>query len=230
MMLGNRGLLGAVLVCLLFGLLNGLSGTAFGAEDLRKIREELNSVDWQARVATIEKLRNARDEQTVSLLMEVVATREERTAVKVTAIQLLGESGDARALEVLLPIFNDVTLNWECPALKSYTATALGNFKGDKRVVDALISGIDDRELMTREASIRALGKIGSQKAVPHIIRVLDDGHVSIRLSAIKALGQIGNPQAVPYLERIAEHESDAVVKTQAEEALGAIRPRVGSN
>lgn len=221
----NRGLLVTVLVCLLFSSLNVFSGTSFGAEDLRKIREQLNSVDWQARLAVIEKLRNARDEQTVELLMEVVATREERTSVKVTAIQLLGEAGDPRAVEVLLPIFNDVTLNWECPALKSYTAMALGNFKGDSRVVDALISGIDDRELLTREASIRALGRVGSQKAVPHIIRVLDDDHISIRLSAIKALGQIGNAQAVPYLERIAEHESDAVVKAQAEEALGAFRP-----
>lgn len=224
----NKRFFGTVFVCLLFSLLEVLSGTSFGAEDLRKIREELNSVDWQARVVTIEKLRNARDEKTVNLLMEVVTTREERTPVKVTAIQLLGDAGDPRAVEVLLPIFNDATLNWECPALKSYTAMALGSFKGDARVVDALISGIDDRELLTREASIRSLGRIGSQKAVPHIIRVLNDGHVSIRLSAIKALGEIGNPQAVPYLERIAADEGDAVVKAQAEEALGAFQ-RVGS-
>jgi HEAT repeat protein len=215
-------LLPGFFVCLLFGVLTILPGTSYAAEDLRKIREDLNNIDWQVRVATVEKLRNARDEKTVSLLMEVVSTREERTPVKVTAIQLLGEAGDPRAVEVLLPIFNDATLNWECPALKSYAAMALGSFRGDARVVDALISGIDDGELLTREASIRSLGKIGSQKAVPHIIRVLDDKHVSIRLSAIRALGEIGSPEAVPYLQRITENESDSVVKGQAEAAMDA--------
>ncbi len=199
------------------------AGTSFAAEDLRKIREDLKSIDWQARVAAVQKLRNAKDAKTVNLLMEIAGTREERTPVKVTAIQLLGEAGDPRAVEVLLPIFNDATLNWECPAIKSYTASALGSFRGDSRVVDALITGIDDRELLTREASIRSLGRIGSEKAVPYLIRVLNDEHVSIRLSAIKALGDIGNPQALPYLERIAANESDAVVKGQAEAALSTL-------
>ncbi len=210
-------------VCLLSGVLAAGSGVSLATEDLGKIREELKSIDWQARVATVEKLKNARDARTVNLLMEIVSTREERTPVKVSAIQLLGEAGDPRAIEVLLPIFNDATLNWECPALKSYTAAALGSFKGDKRVVDALISGIDDGELLTREASIRSLGRIGSQKAVPRIIRELNDEHVSIRLSAIKALGDIGDPQAVPHLQRIAENESDPIVKGQAMAALSAL-------
>ncbi len=217
-----------VFVGALFGILSFVCGPASASEDLGKIREELKSIDWQARVATVEKLKNARDEKTVNLLMEIVSTREERTPVKVSAIQLLGEAGDPRAVEVLLPIFNDATLNWECPALKSYTAMALGSFKGDKRVVDALISGIDDGELLTREASIRSLGRIGSQKAVPQIIRTLNDEHVSIRLSAIKALGDIGNSEAVPYLQRIAETERDPVVKGQAEEALRAINLTAG--
>jgi HEAT repeat protein len=199
-------------------------GTAYAVEDLSAIRKSLNSIDWQVRLATVEKLRNFRDEKTVNLLMEIVNTREERTPVKMTAIQLLGEAGDPRAIEVLLPIFNDTFLNWECPALKSYTALALGSFKGDKRIVDALISGIDDGELLTREASVQSLGRIGSQKAVPHLIRVLNDEHVSIRLSAIKALGDIGNPQAIPHIQRIAENEKDSVVKGQAEMALGKLR------
>jgi len=195
-------------------------GTSSAASDLSKIREDLKSIDWQVRVASVERLKNEKDEKTVNLLMEVVSTREERTPVKVAAIQLLGEAGDPRAVEVLLPIFNDATLNWECPALKSYTAAALGSFRGDSRVVDALISGIDDRELLTREAAIRSLGRIGSAKAVPYLIRVLNDEHVSIRLSAIKALGEIRRPEAMPYLERIATDEKDPVVKGQADSAL----------
>lgn len=190
------------------------------AADLQSIREDLNNMDWEVRRATLEKLRNLRGEEVTNLLLQVAGTREERTTVKITAIQLLGETGDTRAIEVLLPIFNDPTLNWECPAIKSYVATALGYFKGDSRVVDTLISGLDDGELLTREASIRSLGRIGSVKAVPHIISLLNDDHVSIRLSAVKALGEIGDPRALPYLQRIEENDSDPVVKSQAKTAL----------
>ena len=123
-------------------------------------------------------------------------------------------------MEVLLPIFNDATLNWDCPAIKTYTAVALGSFKGDKRVVDALISGLSDPELLTREASIRSLGRIGSRRAVPLLIRVLNDSHVSIRLSAIKALGEIGSTRAIPELQGIAEDDVDPVVKNEAKMAL----------
>jgi len=212
--------LAGVVISIILATLCAAPRMLSAAGDFPKIREDLNNIDWHVRLATVEKLRNAKDEKTVTLLMQVANTREERTPVKVTAIQLLGEAGDPRAIEVLLPIFNDATLNWECPAIKSYTAMALGNFKGDKRVVDALISGIDDQELLTREASIQSLGKIHSAKAVPHLIRVLNDEHISIRLSAMKALGEIGDPQAIPHLQRIADNEGDSLVKEQAKTAL----------
>lgn len=220
------GVLIAILLVAVFGTPRALPA----AEDLRKIRQDLDDIDWEVRRATVEKLRNARDVESVNLLIRVASTREERTPVKITAIQLLGEAGDPRAIEVLLPIFNDATLNWECPAIKSYVATALGNFKGDKRVVDALISGIDDRELLTREASIQSLGKIHSTKAVPYLLRVLNDEHISIRLSAIRALGEIGNAEAVPSLERVAESDGDPFVKDQAKIALGKLHQNRANN
>ena len=170
--------------------------------------------------------RSSKDENTVNLLLAVANTRSERTSVKITAIELLGEAGDPRAIEVLLPIFNDATLNWDCPAIKTYAAVALGSFRGDARVVDALIRGIDDQELLTREASIQSLGRIKSTKAVPLILGALSDQHVSIRLSAINALGEIGDPRAIPDLQRIAGGDIDPVVKSQAKTALEKLRQK----
>lgn len=219
MTLGWR-IIGEALISLSLAMLTVAPETLFASEDIQKVREDLNNMDWEIRLATLQKLRDSRNEKVVNLLLDVANTREERTSVKITAIELLGEAGDPRAIEVLLPIFNDATLNWECPAIKTYAATALGYFKGDARVVDALISGVDDPELLTREASIQSLGRIGSIKAVPLIVRSLNDDHVSIRLSAIKALGEIGDAQAVPHLQRIAENDGDSVVKSQAKSAL----------
>ncbi len=198
---------------------------AFSASgDIQKIREDLNNMDWEVRLATLEKLRNMKSKEVVDVLLEVARAKGDRNTVKITAIQLLGETGDPRAIEVLLPIFNDSTLNWECPAIKSYAATALGYFKGDSRVVDTLISGLDDSELLTREASIQSLGKIGSMKAVPYLIRALKDDHVSIRLSAVRSLGEIGDAQALPHLRKVEESDSDPVVKSQARSALNNFR------
>jgi HEAT repeat protein len=121
-------------------------------------------------------------------------------------------------------------MNWECPSIKSYAAAALGNFKEDSRVVEALIEGVDDRELLTREASIQSLGKIGNPKAVQPLLRVLSDKSVTIRLSAVKSLEQIGDPQAIPYLKRMTENESDPVVRSEAVAALGNFRQGKGTN
>ncbi|HET6515521.1 MAG TPA: HEAT repeat domain-containing protein [Thermodesulfovibrionales bacterium] len=198
--------------------------TVSASEDMREITEDLNSKDWKVRLAGVEKLGASRDERSLPMLIEVANFGGEHTEVRVRAIQLLGETGDPKALESLLDIFNDSMLSWECPAIKSYTATALGNFRDDKRLDEALIGGINDRELLTREASIRSLGKIRSSKSVPYLLNVLDDERVSIKLSAIKALEEIGNPQAIPYLERIAEKDSDTVVRNQARAALSVFR------
>ncbi len=220
MTLRNRNIFGKVFVFLSLAFMIASPEMLSASEDLQKIREDLNSMNWEVRLSTLQKLRNAKGEKVVDLLLEVANTRAERTTVKITAIQLLGEAGDPRAIEVLLPIFNDSTLNWECPAIKSYVATALGYFRGDSRVVDTLISGLDDSELLTREASIQSLGRIGSMKAVPYLIRALKDDHVSLRLSAVRSLGEIGDPQAIPYLQRIEQNDADPVVKDQAKNSL----------
>ncbi len=217
---------GRVFAFLVLAAATVVPSTVSAADSLQKIREDLNNMDWEVRLATVQKLRNSKDENTVNLLLAVANTRSERTSVKITAIELLGEAGDPRAIEILLPIFNDATLNWDCPAIKTYAAVALGSFRGDARVVDALIRGIGDQELLTREASIQSLGRIRSAKAVPLILSALSDQHVSIRLSAVNALGEIGDPRAIPDLQRIAVSDIDPVVKNQAKTALDKLQKK----
>jgi len=189
------------------------------AEEFEKIKRDLDSRDWQIRLAAVEKLNN-KDEQTIDLLMQVVGMRGEYWPVKIKAIQLLGEAGNPKSIELLLSIFNDTFNNWECPSIKSYTALALGNFKGNEKVVDSLIEGVNDRELFTREASIQSLGKIGNTKAVPHLVSLLNDQSAAVKLSTIKALELIGDPQAIPYIQRVADNDTDFLVKSNARAAL----------
>ena len=85
--------------------------------------------------------------------------------------------------DLLLSIFNDPFSNWECPSIKSYTVTALGYYKGNQKVLDTLIKATSDRELLTREAAIQSLGRIGDARAVPQLLGLLEDPSTAIRLS-----------------------------------------------
>jgi len=194
--------------------------TSFAAEGFDKIKADLDSREWEVRLTAVEKLNNLKEEKTIDLLMQVAGNRGEYWPVKIKAIKLLGESADTKAVEMLLSIFNDTFNNWECPAIKSYAALALGNFKGNTKVVDSLISGINDPELFTREASIQSLGRIGNPAAVLPLVDVLNNNSSAVKLSAIKALEMIGDPQAIPHIQRIAENDNDSVIKSQAKAAL----------
>lgn len=184
------------------------------------IMVDIDSRDWETRLSAVEKLGTVNDPRRVDVLLKVADTYQEYWPVKIKAMLLLGDTRDPRAIEVLLSVFNDTFLNNECPSIKSHAAIALGNFNADKRVVDALITGIEDRELLTREASVRSLGKIKNPKAIPYLIPVLRDPSAAMRLSAVYALEEIGDPEAVPHLRTLATTEQDPDVKRQAELAL----------
>ncbi len=190
------------------------------AGEIEKLRADLNSSDWQVRRSAVEQLTDFKNDEVFEMLMEVAGTRSEYWPVKIRAIKLLGDSKDPRAISLLLSIFNDTFLNWECPAIKSYTAIAMGNFKGDKKIVEALISGVDDPDLLIREASVQSLGRVGNSRAVPSLIPALGDQNIAVRLSAVKALEDIGDPSAIPELLRVSKDEEDPDVKNAALSAL----------
>jgi hypothetical protein len=193
---------------------------SFAETPIDVIQTWLKSLDVEKRIAAVEQLGDRKDEKTVDLLMSVAGNRREDWQVQVKAIQLLGESKNPKAVDLLLRIFKSSSRDWECPAIKSYTAIALSNFGGQPGVTDALIKGIEDRELLTREAAVKALGIIRSEKAIPHLIALLRDRSVAIRLSAIKALENIGNSKALPELKAVAENDKDQIVRDTAKIAL----------
>jgi HEAT repeat protein len=188
----------------------------FAENKLDQIKMELNDSNSQVRLAAVEKLNNSRNERALIILLDVAGTWTERWPIKIRAIQFLGEARYPKAVKLLLSVFNNSILNWGCPSIKFYTACALGNFKGNREVIDALIDGVSNPELLAREASIRSLGKIGSPEAVPYLVRLLGDGSPAIRLSVIEALGGIGDPETIPDIQRAYERENDPMVKSEA--------------
>lgn len=183
----------------------------------------LQGNDNRARMSAVEKLGAIGDDEAVTMLMSVVADRVEDWMIKIRAIRLLGEIGNPRSTDLLLDTFTDPFLNDECPSIKWNTALALGNFKGDSRVVDTLLSAMKYENLMIREAVIQSLGNVGAPKAVPLLIPALSDKSFAIKQSAIRALRKLGKPEALPFLKKVAENDNDPLLRGEALSALKAL-------
>jgi HEAT repeat protein len=196
----------------------------FATSPLEEVKTKFKNADWEARLAAMEKLKDLRDEQTVDFLMAVAGDRRENWSVQIRAIQFLGEIRNPKTVDLLLKIFTSRSSVYECPAIKSYTAIALGNFSGRDDVIDSLISAIHNDEPLVREASVQALGTLGNAKAVPHLIPLLQSPSLAMRLSAIRALESICDPQAIPHLEAIAEKDSDRVARETSKIAVRNLR------
>jgi HEAT repeat protein len=181
---------------------------------------EFKKNDWESRLLNPQSIERFKDEKMFNKLVDIVDNRGLDWRIRIRGIKLLGEINTPKAAASLIEMFNDPFFNAECPSIKLYVAAALGNFKNDNRVVDTLISGINDRELLVREASINALGRIGSFKAVPYLIAVLNDKSFAVKVSSVMALEKIGDPRAVPHLKTLANSTADPHLKEIALLAL----------
>ncbi|MBI3592529.1 MAG: HEAT repeat domain-containing protein [Nitrospirae bacterium] len=206
-----------VLSCIIFFLmLSGLSG----AVEYDGLISEFQKDDWERALLNDRGIQKFQDEKLFNDLVRLINNRGLDWSVRIRGIKLLGEIKTAKAVANLVDMFNDPFFNHECPSIKSYVAAALGNFSNDPAVVDALISGLNDGELLVREASIQSLGRIGNHRAVPHLITVLNDKSFAVKASAINALQKIGDQRAVPYLKTLADTTDDRHLKEVAQLAL----------
>ncbi len=184
----------------------------------------LQGSDIKTQALAVEQLGTIRNEESFSLLTSMVERKEENWQVRIRAIRLLGEIGDPRSADLLLNVFTNPFLNEECPSIRWTTALALGNFRDDSRVIEALIGALGNNNLMIREAVIQSLGNIRASKAVPFLIPALTDKSFAIRISAVKALSAIGGQDAIPFLRRTAETDRDPFVKNEALSALKVLK------
>lgn len=200
----------------IFILIFIVSAERLTAGDMDKLISDLESRDLRTRLSAVEEMGRIKDGMSIDLLMDVAGTKGEDWEIKVRAIQFLGEIGNPKAARLLIRILNDPFLNDECPAIKWYTAIALGNFKEDSRVVDALITALKDNNLIVREAAIQSIGEISDSRAIPFLLLKLNDKSFAIKFSTIKALKNIGDPQSIPFLKQIAENDTDSYIRSEA--------------
>ena len=90
------------------------------------------------------------------------------------AIVALGDIGDARAVEHIIPLLDD-----RDPLIKGAAAIALGKI-GDSRAVEPLIQVLtNEKGVVIRQFAVQALGEIKDKRAVKPLINVLKDKEFS---------------------------------------------------
>src|SRR5215216_1630708 len=114
------------------------------------------------------------------------------------AARLLGQSGDPRAVNALLPDLKDS--DWR---VRRNAAQALGALR-DPRSTQPLLALLKDRTMTVRQRSIVALGRIKDLQALPALLEVLLDGkRESYEASkAIRKFGKKALPEIVKAFER----------------------------
>lgn len=86
------------------------------------------------------------------------------------AIVALKDIGDARAVEHIIPLLNDID-----PLIRGAAAIALGTI-GDSRAVDPLIQVLtNEKGVIIRQFAVEALGEIKDKRAVEPLINYLKD-------------------------------------------------------
>ncbi len=139
----------------------------------------------------------------------------ESAEVRQRAAQVLGEIGDARAVEPLIAALKDA--EWAVRAAAAQALGELGNPPlsrllssdftpeeiGIERAVQPLIAALADEDLGVRCAVIEVSSRIRDEGTTEPLIGLLTDENEEVRCAAIRALGRMGDAQAVQPLRAV---------------------------
>ena len=153
---------------------------------------------------------------TVNALIEVTA--DASVAVRLAAIESLGQLQDPRAITALSKALKEDT----DARVRAAAAHSLGEID-DTRAVPALLDALrTEKAPNVREQIVNALGEIDDPSAVQGIAAVVKDPSVLVRRAAASALGELDDPAAAPALASMIRDE-DVEVRRNVASALSDV-------
>ena len=181
----------------------------WGSERLYRFRRSMESPDI---VEEVEEPAKASFDTVDSAMNIFYGGRNDEQ--RANALELLGQSNDARAITPLLEVLKDKTSSYR---LRRIAAASLGDLRLPTAVqdmVDLLLESEEDVDI--KDVIIVSLGKIGDVRAGQALLKVVTNNipmpGVS-RARALSALGDIGDNRYVPEV-------IDLVSKTEEEELV----------
>jgi HEAT repeat protein/beta-lactamase regulating signal transducer with metallopeptidase domain len=150
----------------------------------------------------------------VPALLSVV--NDESAAVRLAAVQALGQQGDPRAIDALVQALRNDTDT----RVREAAAEALGEIHSPRAVPGLMAALGSEKDAAVRAKIAWALGEIDDPRALEALGRAVRDPEARVRREVVWALGELESPAAVPMLIP-ALRDSDAETRQRAAEALG---------
>ncbi|NLF77026.1 MAG: HEAT repeat domain-containing protein [Chloroflexi bacterium] len=178
-------------------LLVALRNSADEIDKLDKAQAKIGPLDAEARLIAVRTVEEHGLLRRMALVLGKIgapaveslltALRDSKKEVRRAAASALGETGDARAVELLIVALRDNTDKY----MRSEAAEALGKI-GDERAVEPLIAVLKDSDGSVRRSAVEALGKIGDPRAVEPLLAVFRNSEGDEHKAAAEALKKLG--------------------------------------
>jgi len=134
----------------------------------------------------------------VSFLAGLVKNNEERTVLRMAALDAIAKIGDQGGLDAVIEAVSSAD-----PNVRSSAVAALGPFQGEA-ADNAIVEGFRDSYYRTRIGSAQAAGKRKLVSAIPFLgYRAANDDVPSVKDESIRALGAINNDQTISILDSL---------------------------
>jgi HEAT repeat protein len=152
----------------------------------------------------------------IPLLREIAENSDERSALRMAALDSLAKIGDSGGLDAVLLSADSMD-----PNVRSTAVAALGPFSGPD-VDNAILEAFRDSYYRTRMAAAQAARDRRLTEAVPYLrYRAERDDVPAVKDEAIKALGAIGNGECLEFLSTLfAERKNSDRTRILAAEML----------
>ncbi len=149
-------------------------------------------------------------------LMLMMALQDPDKYVRKWAAEMLGGTGDKRAVKPLIRRLGDS--DWWVRRAAMYSLMQLDDDAAVKPITNLLRKG----HWKDRQVAAIVLGKMKAESAIPALMVQLGSGDDRVRVACAAALGQLGSTKAVSALQK-AMRDDDKAVRLAAKRALKRI-------
>ncbi len=174
-------------------------------------------------VAAVQALGSTGDKAAAAFLVEKLKSPDFPEALKNEVVLALGALKDPVAEDTLLSIAGSADQE---KVRRMYAADALGKIR-DPRALPVLRAMFAENDALIRLYAASALSQFGLDEVFPSLLQGLRDENPKVRQQSAKALARPLGPSqvdaAAPILAYKAEYDPEAIVRSAAIQALGAI-------
>jgi HEAT repeat protein len=140
----------------------------------------------------------------IDFLSEIVKNNEERTPLRMAALEALSKIGNAAGLDAVL-----AGASSQDPNVRAAAVSAMGPFESPE-ISAAILEAFRDSYYRTRIGAAQAAGARKLREAVPYLAyRIERDDVPQVKDEAIKSLGAVGTPEAEAALASFFEERKN---------------------